>query len=177
MEGIENLPQKSNFIVVSNHVSFLDPLAVGTAIPRKIYWLAFRGIYKLSWIKWFLKMTETFPTSGSSNKAIHLLENNNNNIGLFPEGTRSPDGKLREFRRGAALLALKTGRPIIPCAVLGTYKALPIKAKLPRLTPIKVKIGKPIYLLKQFDDVIDDIHLQEGIFKIRNSIKEMLDAG
>jgi hypothetical protein len=60
---------------------------------------------------------------------------------------------------------------------LGTYTALPLRAKFPKLVPIKVKIAKPIYLLKEFAEKIDDIHLQEGILKIRNKIQEMLNAG
>ena len=108
--------------------------------------------------------------------AISLLTENNN-IGLFPEGGISRDGMLREFRRGMALLALKTGRPIVPCAILGTYEALPLGAKFPKFVPIKLRIGKPRYFLKEFEDIIDDIYLQEGIFKVRNTIKEMLNAG
>jgi len=119
---------------------------------------------------------EALPTGSSSEKAIDYLMKNKI-VGLFPEGGCSRDGKLREFRRGAALLGLKTGRPVVPCAVLGSYKALPAWAKFPKFVPIKVKISKPIYLLKEFDEVIDDMYLQEGIFKIRNAIKEMIDAG
>ena len=101
----------------------------------------------------------------------------NKNVGVFPEGGRSYDGKLREFKRGISLLALKTGRPILPCAILGTFEALPHWAKFPRLfLPIKVKIGKPKYLLREFGDVVDDIYLQEGILKVKNIIQEMINA-
>jgi 1-acyl-sn-glycerol-3-phosphate acyltransferase len=121
-------------------------------------------------------MIEALPSGSSSDKAFYLL-NNNKNIGLFPEGGISRDGTFREIRRGVALLALKTGRPIVPCAILGTYKALPLRARFPKFVPIRVKIGKPRYFLKEFEDIIDDVYLQEGIFKIRNTIKEMLNAG
>ena len=176
VEGLENLPKKTNFIVVANHASFLDPLAIGTAIPRRIYWLAFREVLNIFWLRWFMKMAEVLPTGGSSEKAIYLLSKNKN-VGLFPEGTRTHNGELKEFRRGAALLGLKTGRPIVPCAILGTYEALPNTAKFPKFLPIKVKIGKPKYLLKNFERIIDDVNLQEGTLKLRNSIKEMISAG
>ncbi|MFC1674878.1 lysophospholipid acyltransferase family protein [Candidatus Omnitrophota bacterium] len=176
VEGLENLPQKTNYIVVANHSSYLDPLALGVAIPKKIYWLTFRGLYNQPWLKWFLKATQTLPTGSASEKALYLL-NRNKNVGIFPEGSRSHDGKLRDFRSGAALLAIKTGRPIVPCAIFGTHDALPKSAKLPRLNPIKVKIGRPRYLLKKYEDRIDDMDLQDGIFKVRNSIKEMINAG
>lgn len=100
------------------------------------------------------------------------------NLGLFPEGGVSRDGKLGEFRRGAALLALKTGRPIVPCAVFGTFETLPFGSRVPKFFhPIKLKIGRPIYILKEFDEVIDDVYLRNGVFRIRNAIKGMLDAG
>ncbi|MCX7661640.1 MAG: 1-acyl-sn-glycerol-3-phosphate acyltransferase [Candidatus Omnitrophica bacterium] len=174
VEGLENIPKKTNFIVVANHTSFLDPFVIEAVIPKKIHCLALNSLYRKTLIRWFLRLKETIPTGSSSEKAIWLLERNKI-VGLFPEGTRSKDGKLKEFRRGVALLALKTGRPILPCAILGTYEAYPPKAKFPKLVPIKVRIGRPIYLLKEFSDLIDDIYLQEGTFKVRNAIKEMLN--
>lgn len=99
----------------------------------------------------------------------------NKTVGLFPEGGCSRDGRLKPFKRGAALLAAQTGRPILPCTILGAYDAFPRKAKFPRLfRPIKVKIGAPVYLLRKFEDIIDDIYLQEGIVRVRNTMEEML---
>jgi 1-acyl-sn-glycerol-3-phosphate acyltransferase len=96
-------------------------------------------------------------------------------VGLFPEGGVSRDGSLREFRSGAALLAIKTGRPIVPCAIFGTHAALPKGAVLPKFSAITIKISKPIYLLKEFTDIIDDVYLQDGIFRVRNIIMELLN--
>lgn len=175
VEGLENLPQKTNFIVVANHTSYLDPFVLGAAIPQRIYWLALRDLYKLIWMRWFMLSTETLPVGSSTEKLTYLLSNNKN-VGLFPEGTRTHDGILREFRRGAALLAMKTGRPIVPCAITGAYEAYPVGAKFPKFSRIKVRIGRPHYLLKEFDEVIEDINLQEGTFRVRNAIKEMLYA-
>lgn len=177
IEGAENLPKKTNFIAVANHTSYLDPFVVGAAIPQKIYWIALKDFYKIFWIRWFMCGTDALPVGNSSEKLTYLLTKNKN-VGLFPEGTRAHDGKLREFRRGAALLSIKTGRPIVPCAILGAHEALPMKAKFPKLfSRITVKIGKPQYLLKEFDELIDDIYLQEGTFKLRNAIKELINAG
>ncbi|HDZ76903.1 MAG TPA: 1-acyl-sn-glycerol-3-phosphate acyltransferase [Candidatus Omnitrophica bacterium] len=175
VEGKENLPKKSNFIVVANHASYLDGLVIMATMPKKISCIAFRGFYKIAWLRWFFKSVEALPSGRSSDKAISLLMQNKN-VGLFPEGRLSKDGTLSEFRRGVALLAVKTGRPIVPCAILGTYEALPRRAKLPKFVPITLKIGKPLYLLKEFGDLIDDISLQEGIFKIRKAVKELIDA-
>jgi len=176
VEGLKNLPRKTNFIIVANHSSFLDPLVIAAAIPKKIHCIVSPFLLKIPLLKWSLEKLEVIPQGRSSEKAIEFLMNDKI-VGLFPEGRCSRDGKLGEFRRGVALLALKTGRPIVCCAILGTYAALPLRAKFPKLVPIKVRIAKPVYLLKEFAEKIDDIHLQEGILKIRNKIQEMLNAG
>jgi 1-acyl-sn-glycerol-3-phosphate acyltransferase len=176
IEGKENIPQKTNFIIVSNHNSFLDAVVIMAVVPQKVNCIALRDIYKMYWLGWFLKIVETLPCGSASQKAINLIMNNKN-VGLFPEGGVSRDGKLKEFRRGAALLAHKTGRPIVPCAILGTYGSLPFGARFPKFRPLKLKIGKPIFLTKEFDEIIDDLYLQEGTFRLRNAIKEMLNAG
>lgn len=120
-------------------------------------------------------MVEAVPVGSSSQKALNILLENKN-VGIFPEGGISHTGKLREFRRGAALLGLKTGRPIVPCAVIGTFEALPVTSMIPKPRPVILKIGKPIYLLKEFNEVIDDSLLQQGTFRLRNSIKELFDG-
>lgn len=170
------MPKKNNFIIVANHCSFMDPLVIAAVVPVKIHCITSRLLYKIPFLKWALTRLEALPTGSSSQEAVDLLMKNKV-VGLFPEGGCSRDGKLREFRRGVALLAAKTGRPIIPCAILGTYEALPVAAKFPKLLPVKVKIGKPQFLLMEFEDIIDDARLQEGIFRIRNSIQEMINAG
>lgn len=176
VEGRENVPQKTNFIVAANHASFLDSLLLGVAIPKKIHWIIFWKIHQIPWLGWLIHISKSLPTGKASDKAAGLLMKNRN-VGLFPEGTCSRDGKLGEFRRGAALLALKTGRPVLPCVIFGAYEALPRGAKFPRFLPLKVKIGRPVYLLKEFQDVIDDVFLQEGILKIRNAMTEMISNG
>lgn len=175
VEGLKNLPKKSNFIVVANHSSFLDPLVIAAAIPKKIHCIVSRTLLSIPLLKWSLERLEVLSVGGSSEKAVELLMKNKV-VGIFPEGGCSRDGKLKEFRSGAALLAIKTGRPIVPCAILGSYEALPRSAKFPKFAAIKVRVGKPIYLMKEFDEIIDDIYLQEGVFKIRNTIQEMIYA-
>lgn len=170
------MPQKTNFIIVANHSSYLDPLVIAAAVPKKIHCIVARFLLDIPLLGWCLERLEILPAGKVSEKAIDFLQKNEI-VGLFPEAGCSNDGKLREFKSGAALLAIKTGRPIVPCAILGSFQALPKWAKFPKFVHIKVKIGKPHFLLKEFDDVIEDIYLQEGMFKVRNTIQEMLDAG
>lgn len=177
VEGLHNLPRKTNFIVASNHASIMDSVAIGVAIPMRIYWMAARWLYRVPGLSWFLKSTETHPVGGVSESAVELLEKNKN-VGLFPEGKCSISGEIGEFKRGAALFAFRTGRPVVPCVVIGSFEALPWKKKFPRLfTKIKVIVGKPIYQLKEFDETIDDVNLQEGTSQIRDAVKELFYAG
>jgi len=174
VEGLENIPARSNFIIVANHSSFLDPLVVFVAVARKIHCIAMKDLYRLSWLRWFMRVNGAFSSGSSSAKAISLLMENEN-VGLFPEGGVSRDGKLRDFRKGAALLAFRTGRPVVPCAILGTFESFPRNAKFPSpFHTLKLKIGKPVYLLKEFSELIDEMTLQKGTFRIRNAIGEML---
>ncbi|MFC1599253.1 lysophospholipid acyltransferase family protein [Candidatus Omnitrophota bacterium] len=176
VEGLDNLPHKTNFIIIANHGSWMDPVVLGVAVPRRINYIAMRALYSISWLRWYVKLMSALPTGTSSEKAIELL-NKYKNVGLFPEGACTGDGSLRTFRRGAALLAIKTGRPVVPCAILGTYESYPRGRLFPKLfVPIKVIIGKPIYLLKEFHETIDDVCLQEGIFRVRNAVKQMLNV-
>jgi len=176
VEGLENLPQKTNFIVVANHNSYLDPVVLGAALPCRVYWITTYVLFKFSWLRWFFKKVGALPTGNASDRTLCLLEKNKN-IGIFPEGAISRDGQLKEFHRGAAVLALKTGRPIVPCAILGTFTALPFGSFFPKFGPIKVKVGKPKFFLKEFTDIVDDLYLDGGIFEIRNKVKEMIYAG
>jgi len=176
VEGLENLPQKSNFILAANHSSFMDGVVMGAAVPKMVYWITLRELYAVAALKWFFNKIGALPSGSASERAAYLLMHNKN-IGIFPEGGISRKGELREFRRGMAMLAIKTGRPVVPCAIFGTFKALPFGNWIPKPVPIKVKIGHPQYLLKDFDDVVDDIEILEGLNRIRNSIKELLNAG
>lgn len=173
VEGRENIPRRGNFILVANHTSYLDPVVIAAAIPRKIYWITARVIYNSPWLRWIMTIAESLPTGSAAQKAAALLEQNRV-VGMFPEGVRTPDGKLREFRRGAAVLAIKTGRPVLPCAVIGAYEALPHGAVFPKFVSITVRIGKPRILLKEYEDEIDEMILQRGTFKIRGAVREMM---
>ncbi|MCM8770451.1 MAG: 1-acyl-sn-glycerol-3-phosphate acyltransferase [Candidatus Omnitrophica bacterium] len=176
VEGLQNLPP-TNFIIISNHVSFLDVPAYMVALPKRTYVVAARFLYDIFWIRWLLSLTKSgIPTGGASDKALQLLEKNEI-VGLFPEGGISADGKLKEFRTGASLLAYKSGRPIVPAAILGTYKALPLGARFPRRASIKIKIGKPVYVPKQFEEKVDDVYLQTVTLKLRSIVQELIDAG
>lgn len=171
---MDNLPKKTNFILAANHSSLLDPPLVIAAIPYKLHCITASYLFRIPLLNWILKVSGAISTKGASSRAIKLLLKGKN-IGIFPEGRLTRTGSLGKFRRGCALLALKTARPVVPCGIIGTYKALPIGKKFPRFCHLKVKIGKPIYLLKEFSEKIDDFSLYEKTARIRREIEKLIN--
>jgi 1-acyl-sn-glycerol-3-phosphate acyltransferase len=147
IEGRENIPP-GGCLIVSNHVSFMDPTTVGWAIGREIYYLGRKSLFKPPILNWFLPMCNVLPIDRESNdiaglrRIIKMLQAGESVV-LFPEGTRSPDNTLREAEPGAALIAVKAAVPILPVRVFGTFESLSRHSKFIRFHPIRVVIGAP----------------------------------
>ena len=155
IEGLENLPKKGPAIIAANHLSFLDSFFTPLAVPRrKVTYLAKADYFKSWKTSWFFKMVGQIPCERAGGKkseqslgiALEVLKDGNL-LGIYPEGTRSPDGYLYRGRTGVARLALASQSPVIPCGLLGTDEVMPKEAKLPRLTgrvKVVVRFGKPL---------------------------------
>ena len=155
VEGLENIPKSGAAIVAANHLSFLDSFFIPLVIKRrKVTYLA-KGDYFTSWkTAWFFNMVGQIPIDRSGGKkseqalntALGVLKEGKL-LGIYPEGTRSPDGRLHRGRTGAARLAMAAGVPVVPCGLIGTDDVMPKSAKLPKLTgrtKVRVRFGKPI---------------------------------
>jgi len=147
IEGREHVPS-GGCLIVSNHVSYMDPTTVGWAVAREIFYLGRKTLFKPPFWSWFLPICNVLPidrggrdTSGLRN-IIKLLKGGQAVL-LFPEGTRSPDGTIQAAEPGAALVAIKAGVPILPVRVFGTFESLSRHQKRLRFHPIRVVIGKP----------------------------------
>jgi len=151
VEGLENLPKNDPIIIVANHSSYLDPLAVSCSIPRKIYWMVLEPIYRLWWLNWFFRGSSAFPAGienwsiGSIRQALATLKGGKI-VGIFPEGGRSFSGKLGQIKAGAACLSLKSGAPILPIGIQGAFESYPSQRLLPRPYPVKICIGKKLVI-------------------------------
>lgn len=150
--GRENIPKKRGIIVASNHTSYLDPLFLGVALPRPIHYIVKEDLFKIRLIGGIIKRWGTIPIKrdvadiNAIKEAIRLL-NEGESIGIFPEGTRNPDGIFlnEEIKGGICLLAYKTGVCVVPAYINGSNKALPRGAKWIRFgCQISVHFGKPI---------------------------------
>ncbi|AEV16853.1 MAG: 1-acyl-sn-glycerol-3-phosphate acyltransferase [Thermus sp.] len=149
-EGAENLPPQGPVILAANHLSILDPIAIGAGVRRPVSFLARADVFRLPFLSWLLPRLYAIPVErGQSDlsavkSAIRALERGMA-FGIFPEGTRSRTGKLQPFKTGVAAIALRTGSPVVPVAVIGSDKAWPVGKKLFRLRrPIRVVYGQPI---------------------------------
>lgn len=145
--GVENIPS-GGVIIAANHISLWDPPVIGTALPRRIHFMAKEELFSNALFSWLITKLGAFPVKrGVADRtairtALTHLENGSI-LGIFPEGTRSKNGKLGAPEPGLALLALKAGVPVVPAALIGTNKVFRDGHILPTF---KVIFGKPIVL-------------------------------
>lgn len=154
--GADNIPQHGAVILASNHLSFVDSVFLPICIDRDMVFLAKSEYFTTKGIKgwatkWFMKGTGMLPIDRSGGKASEASLNTGLRVlaegrvlGIYPEGTRSPDGKLYRGRTGIARMVLESGVPVVPVAMIDTEKVMPIGAKWPKLRRPGIIIGKPL---------------------------------
>jgi len=157
IEGTESVPTEGPVIFASNHLSFIDSIAIPVAAPRPVHFLAkstyFEGTGLKGWIsrEFFTAIGAIAVRRGAGQAALDALDQQKklleagSAVALYPEGTRSLDGRLYKGRTGVAFLALETGAPVVPVGLIGTNEAMPKGAKIPRFNKrITVRFGEPI---------------------------------
>lgn len=148
-EGKENIPKKGGFILASNHVSYLDPIALGVGCPRKLSFIARQDLFFNPLLGRWLSGVDVIPLKRDSADISALKEairrvKNGKPVVLFPEGSRRHDGLSGEPRAGIGFLAAKLGVPVIPAFVSGTEKVLPRHAKFIKPHKVSVRFGQQI---------------------------------
>ncbi|MCD5397626.1 1-acyl-sn-glycerol-3-phosphate acyltransferase [candidate division NPL-UPA2 bacterium] len=148
-KGEENIPQWGPVLIAPNHVSFLDPAAVGTATRRQLHYMARDDLFAIPLLGWLIKNLNSFPVKKDRpdpeaiKEALRVLGRGEALL-VFPEGTRSPDGRLLPGQLGVGMLAWHSQATVIPTAVIGSERALPVDAKWIRRERIEVRFGKAI---------------------------------
>ena len=148
--GLDNLPRAGPYLVACNHASYLDPAVVGVHIPRTLRVIARKTLWKPGLASWWLDHMLVVPVDrdgGSDVKAMKTMLHeikHNRPIGIFPEGTRSPDGALQPAKPGAGMFACRTGAPVVPLRIFGSFDAMGRGGKLRPCTPVSLVFGKPL---------------------------------
>jgi glycerol-3-phosphate dehydrogenase (NAD(P)+) len=145
--GREHLPKHGPLLLASNHRSFLDPFVIGMLVRRPVYYMAKRELFEKRWQAWILNALGAFPVdrghgdSAAMDTARTILQRGDCVV-LFPEGTRIRSGSLAKPRRGVGRLALETGVPVAPVAVIGTEDVRRGWRIRPR--KVRVRVGRPL---------------------------------
>ena len=163
--GLENLPRTGPLIVASNHLSFADSLVIPIVAPRPVSFLAkqdyFHGTGASGALQrgWFTAMgmvpvdrDDTRAAIASLDLALEILASGTA-FGIYPEGTRSRDGRLYRGRTGVAHLALTSGAPVVPVGLRGTQDLQPVGSRVPRLARVTVRFGRPLDFTGRYDGV------------------------
>ena len=156
VKGAKNVPKAGGAILASNHLSFSDSIFLPLKVKRPVTFLAKSDYFtgkgvKGALIRWFFKATGQLPIDRSGGKASEDSLNTGLGVlerglllGIYPEGTRSPDAKLYRGRTGIARMVLEAKVPVIPVAMIDTEKVQPIGSKYPKIRRVGVVIGEPM---------------------------------
>ncbi len=156
LHGVERIPPTGPVIIASNHLSFIDSVVIPLAVPRRVRFLAKAEYFtgrgpRGRIVAAFFRAVDAVPVDRASQSdamaslrlAMSVLEAGQA-FGIYPEGTRSRDGRLYRGRTGVGWLALESGAPVVPVTLIGTDKVQPVGARLPRRRPIEVHFGEPV---------------------------------
>ena len=149
VSGSEYLPRSGAAILAANHASFLDPILIGMRARRPVRFVVSQEFYNDPRLNAVLRWFGTIPVGGNAGivRSFRLIADairRGELLGIFPEGGITRDGTMKPFHDGAALIALRSGVPVVPIHIGGTFEALPRHAKWPRFVPVSLRIGRPI---------------------------------
>src|SRR5580704_6612329 len=150
-EGVEKLDPAANYVFVSNHASFMDIPALLSSLRHQFRFFAKKSLYRIPFLGWHLRWAGHLPVDRSNARSAlksmtegaRIIAQRHISVLLFPEGGRSATG-LRDFKEGAAYIAIKAGVPIVPVAIVGLRELLPMGSGYIRSGRVTVRIGDPI---------------------------------
>ena len=176
-KGCENIPATGPIIIAPNHISYYDPIIVGTGVNRDIEFMAWGRLFSIPILRRIIRFFGAFPVEiarldkSAYIDAIRAL-NNGKALIMFPEGGRSVDGNIKNYSSSVARIAFKTNARIVPVTIVGAYEAWPKHRLLPRPGKISVYYHKPITIDKYELICIKDRH--EFFEKVANRVMNVI---
>nr|WP_240942673.1 lysophospholipid acyltransferase family protein [Planosporangium thailandense] len=179
--GLEHIPRTGPVILASNHLSVVDSLIIPITVARPVYFLAKDEYFRQPLMRTIMTGLNQIPVDRSGGRASLMaldaalpVLRTGNVLGIYPEGTRSPDGRLYRGRPGVAKLALDAEAAVVPVGLLGTEKIQPVGARLPRVgVPVEMRVGKPLDLSQWRDVTVDSRVLREITAAIMAEIRAL----
>ncbi|MEV5017559.1 lysophospholipid acyltransferase family protein [Streptomyces sp. NPDC053780] len=156
IEGLDHVPASGAAIVAGNHLSFSDHFLMPAVLRRRITFLAKAEYFTGPGLKgrltaFFFRSAGQIPVDRSGKEAGQAaireglgVLGKDELLGIYPEGTRSHDGRLYKGKVGVAVMALRAGVPVVPCAMIGTFEAQPPGRKIPKVHPVVIRFGEPL---------------------------------
>lgn len=183
--GQEHIPQSGPLIIAGNHVSFADQVFTPLAARRRVAYFAkaeyfttpgFRGRLMAALFTGLgqvpVERSDTRSAAGVIDIGVEVLRGGGA-LGIYPEGTRSPDGQLHKFRTGVARLALRSGAPVVPVGIIGTRDVLPPDSKRWHRAPVEINFGAPMYFGDRAAEERSARVLREVTDTIRVAVQEL----
>jgi 1-acyl-sn-glycerol-3-phosphate acyltransferase len=153
VEGVDHVPGDGPVILAANHCSFFDSWFVPLVIPRRVTYVAKAEYFDQWYTAWLFRAWGQIPIRrGGGSASERALESaigvlaQEGVFGIYPEGTRSPDGRLYKGRTGVARVALRSGAPVVPAGIIGSFEAAPKHRKIPRPGRVIIRFGEPLDL-------------------------------
>lgn len=185
VHGLERVPATGGVILASNHRSFADSVVIPIVVPRKVVFLAksdyftqpgLGGAVQRAWFEGLgmlpVDRDDSRAALDSLDTALEVLARGEA-FGIYPEGTRSRDGRLYRGRTGVAHLALTAGVPVVPVGLRGTEDLQPVGARWPRLARVEVSFGEPIDFTGRYDGVPAGRARREATDEIMSAIQQL----
>jgi 1-acyl-sn-glycerol-3-phosphate acyltransferase len=176
VSGRENIPGHGSFILAANHASLLDPPIVGCHVPRQFSFFARKTLWKPGFASWWLDTVGTIPVERDSGADIAAIKRvlqtlrDGRPIIMFPEGTRSRDGRLQPPKSGVGMFACRAGVPVLPARIFGSFDALGRSRGLRLGTPVHLTYGRVLQPPDFDDPAADKERYQRASEKIMSAI-------
>ncbi|MFZ2357511.1 MAG: 1-acyl-sn-glycerol-3-phosphate acyltransferase, partial [Candidatus Omnitrophota bacterium] len=176
IKAVGNLPKDGPYLICPNHASFLDGFVIFSSLPLKLaintYFVGFSYIFEYPLFKWALKLARLVPIDPDTNltdtmQAVTYLLSHKKIVCIFPEGMRSVDEKVKEFKKGVGILIKELVIPVVPAYIKGSHQSWPRTSFLPKPYPLKVIFGRPLYpkeLGRDYETIAKE--LREEVLKL-----------